>query len=57
MTPVIPKEKNAKRLNPDSDSYLYKLQHLVENIFARLKHFHSIATGYEELARNFKSMF
>ncbi|WP_201580485.1 transposase, partial [Psychrobacter sp. Pi2-52] len=38
------------------DSYLYKLRHLVENMFARLKHFRSIAIRYEKLARNFKSM-
>jgi len=56
MTPVIPKRKNAKQPNPDFDGYLYKLRHLVENIFARLKHFRSIATRYEKLARNFKSM-
>ena len=38
------------------DSYLYKLRHLVENMFARLKQFRSIATRYEKLARNFESM-
>lgn len=56
MIPVIPKRKNAKQPNPEFDSYLYKLRHLVENMFARLKHFRSIATRYEKLARNFKSM-
>ena len=56
MVPVIPKRKNAKQPNPEFDSYLYKLRHLVENMFARLKHFRSIATRYEKLARNFKSM-
>ena len=56
MISVIPKRKNAKQPNPDFDSYLYKLRHLVENMFARLKHFRSIATRYEKLARNFKSM-
>ena len=56
MKPVIPKRKNAKQPNPDVDSYLYKLRHLVENMFARLKQFRSIATRYEKLARNFESM-
>ena len=56
MKPVIPKRKNAKQPNPDFDSYLYKLRHLVENMFARLKQFRSIATRYEKLARNFESM-
>ncbi|WGV12325.1 IS5 family transposase [Psychrobacter maritimus] len=56
MIPIIPKRSNAKAPNPEFDSYLYKLRHLVENMFARLKHFRSIATRYEKLARNFKSM-
>ncbi len=56
MKAVIPKRKNAKQPNLDFDSYLYKLRHLVENMFARLKHFRSIATRYEKLVRNFKSM-
>jgi len=56
MNPVIPKRKNAKQPNPDFDSYSYKLRHLVENMFARLKQFRSIATRYEKLARNFESM-
>lgn len=56
MIPVIPTRANTKQSNPEFDSYLYKLRHLVENVFARLKHFRSIATCYEKLARNFKSM-
>jgi transposase len=56
MNPVIPRKTNSKKPNPEFDSYLYKLRHLVENVFARLKHFRSIATRYEKLARNFKSM-
>ncbi|ECF7008049.1 IS5 family transposase [Salmonella enterica subsp. enterica] len=56
MKAIIPKRKNAKQPNPDFDSYLYKLRHLVENAFARLKQFRGIATRYEKLARNFKSM-
>lgn len=56
MNPVIPRRSNSKKPNPEFDSYLYKLRHLVENLFARLKHFRSIATRFEKLARNFKSM-
>ena len=56
IKPVIPKRRNAKQPNPDFDCYLYKLRHLVENMFARLKQFRSIATRYEKLARNFESM-
>lgn len=54
--PVIPRKSNSKKPNPEFDSYLYKLRHLVENLFARLKHFRSIATRFEKLARNFKAM-
>jgi transposase len=57
MIPVIPQRSNCrKKPNPEFDPYLYKLRHLVENLFARLKHFRSIATRFEKLRRNFKAM-
>ena len=56
ITPIIPRRSNSQKPNPDFDSYLYRLRHLVENLFARLKHFRSIATRFEKLARNFKAM-
>lgn len=56
MNPVIPRKSNSKKPNPEFDSHLYKMRHLVENLFARLKHFRSIATRFEKLARNFKAM-
>ena len=56
MTPVIPRKSNSRKLNPEFDAHLYKLRHLVENVFARLKHFRSIATRFEKLARNFRAM-
>lgn len=42
--------------NTDIDWGLYKYRHLVENIFARLKHFRAIATRYDKLKRNYASM-
>jgi len=45
--PVIPRKNNSIIGNADMDWGLYKYQHLVENIFARLKHFRSIATRYD----------
>jgi len=54
--PVIPRKSNSTRPNVEFDSFLYKLRHLVENLFARLKHFRSIATRFEKLARNYKAM-
>lgn len=55
-TPLIPRKKNSKTGNDDMDWCLYKYRHLVENVFARLKHFRSIATRYDKLKRNYASM-
>ena len=54
--PVIPRKNNSKIGNDDMDWTLYKYRHLVENVFARLKHFRSIATRYDKLKRNYASM-
>ena len=54
--PIIPKKRNANTENDDMDWGLYKYRHLVENIFARLKHFRAIATRYDKLKRNYASM-
>jgi transposase len=51
--PVIPRKKNSILGNDDIDWQLYKYRHLVENVFARLKHFRAIATRYDKLKRNF----
>lgn len=56
MNPIIPRRSNSKKPNPEFDSHLYKMRHLVENLFARLKHYRSIATRFEKLARNFRSL-
>ena len=53
---VIPRKENSKIGNADMDWCLYKYRHLVENAFARLKHFRSIATRYEKLKRNYESL-
>ncbi len=37
------------------DWYLYKMRHLVENAFARLKHFRSIATRFDKLKESFEA--
>ena len=54
--PVIPRKSNSKIGNDDMDWCLYKYRHLVENAFARLKHFRSIATRYDKLKRNYESV-
>ena len=54
--PVIPRKCNSKVGNDDMDWCLYKYRHLVENAFARLKHFRAIATRYDKLKRNYEAM-
>ncbi len=53
--PVIPRKKNSKTGNSDMDWCLYKCRHLIENVFARLKHYRAIATRYDKLERNYAS--
>ena len=54
--PLIPRKNNSMIGNYDMDWGLYKYRHLVENVFARLKHFRAIATRYDKLKRNYVSM-
>ena len=54
--PVIPRRCSSTIGNENMDWCLYKYRHLVENVFARLKHFRSIATRYDKLKRNYVSM-
>ena len=54
--PIIPRKSNSTIGNDDMDWGLYKYRHLVENVFARLKHFRAIATRYDKLKRNYASM-
>ena len=56
MITVIHRKSNSFKGNPEFDGYLSRLRHLVENAFARLKHFRAIATRYDKLARNYKAM-
>ena len=51
----IPKKSNSKSRNEHMDWYLYKIRHLVENTFARLKQFRGIATRYDKLKRNYEN--
>lgn len=51
----IPKKSNTRSNNDEMDWYLYKISHLVENTFARLKQFRGIATRYDKLKQNYES--
>lgn len=49
---VIPPKVN--RVNPAAyDEELYKVRHLIENFFAKLKQYRAIATRYDKTACNF----
>ena len=54
--PIIPRKRNSKVGNDDIDWCLYKYRHLVENAFARLKHFRGVATRYDKVQIHFESM-
>jgi len=56
VMPVIPRRQNSRTGNQDMDWCLYCYRHLVENAFARIKHFRAIATRYDKLERNYYSM-
>lgn len=53
--PNIPRKSNTKSSNDHMDWYMYKIRHLVENSFCRLKQFRGIATRYDKLKRNYQS--
>lgn len=55
-TPIIPRKSNSKKSNPEFDKEIYKLRHLVENFFAKIKRLRAVATRFDKLARNFKSV-
>jgi len=56
MSAIILRRKNSIKGNKGLDWHLYKLRHLVENAFARLKHYRAVATRYDKLARNYESI-
>jgi transposase len=52
MQVQIPPRKNRK-VPREYDKYLYKLRHLVENAFLRLKRWRGIATRYAKRSASF----
>lgn len=51
-TAVIPPKAN-RRQPRTFDRDLYKVRHLIENFFAKLKQYRAIATRYDKTARSF----
>jgi transposase len=53
-TPIIPIKSNSQRPNHGFHKSKYKKRHLIENLFARLKHYRGIATRYDKLKKMFE---
>ncbi len=53
---VIPRKRNSVKGNADLDRELYRYRHLVENTFARLKHYRAVASRFDKLKRNYESV-
>lgn len=51
----IPRKSNTQSNNDHMGWNLYKVRRLVENTFARLKHFRGIATRYDKLKCNYEN--
>jgi transposase len=51
---VIPPRSNRKVII-DYDTEMYRWRHLVENYFAKIKEFRSIATRYDKTAESFSA--
>jgi transposase len=54
--PVIPYRECTKIKPHGFDKDTYKSRHLVENMFAHLKHMRAFATRYDKLKRNYEGM-
>ncbi|MBF0441585.1 MAG: IS5 family transposase [Oligoflexales bacterium] len=55
-TPHIPRKANSTKQNYEFNNAMYRHRHLIENLFARLKHFRAFATHYYKLTRNYCSV-
>ncbi len=55
IEPVIPYRRNRKE-QPDYDKVAYRERNGVERLFGRIKQFRRVATRYEKLAINYRSM-
>ena len=53
---VIPRKRNSVKGNAYLDRGLYRNRHLVENAFARLKHYRAVASRFDKLKRNYESV-
>lgn len=54
--PVIPRKRNSIKWNADQDQGLYRCRRLVDDAFARLKHYRAVAFLFAKLKRNYESV-
>jgi transposase len=54
--PVIPRRRNSTKGNEDLDQGLYRYRHLVENLFAQIKHFRGLATRFDKLKQHYEGV-
>jgi transposase len=52
---VIPPRSN-RTVQRTYDTHLYKARHAIENLFAKLKQYRSLATRYDKTQRNYAAM-
>ena len=52
---VIPQRRNSKQCGI-YDRQMYKKRYKIECFFSKIKHFRRVATRYEKLADNYKTM-
>jgi len=53
----VPQKQNTKTNNNHMDWNLYKVRHLVENVFAKLKNYMAVATRFDKLKRSYENTF
>lgn len=54
---VIAKRNDGQDIDKESMEWcLYKCRHLVENAFAKIKHYSAISTRYDKSKRNYAGM-
>ena len=53
---VIPRKRNSVKGNAELDRGFYRNRHLVENAFARLKHYRALASRFDKFKRNYESV-
>ncbi|ALF60721.1 transposase [Psychrobacter urativorans] len=51
----IPRKQNTKSTNNHMDWQLYKVSHLVENAFAKLKNYRAVATRFDKLRQSYEN--